>query len=445
MLFDLGSSVVQSNDERFRQLVDSIEVDGIYMLDNAGHVLTWNRGAELNKGYTRQEIVGRHFKIFFAPEDVAACRPELDLAEALRTGRVSGEGWRLRKNGERFWASHVLTTMRSPSGTVTGFAQVIRDLTSRKRQEDALRTMESTLREERDRLHAVVESSLDAFLICQALRGPSGEIEDFVFTYLNSNVEKLVGIPRERMLGGMMCELMPQNRDGGFFDRYKQVVTTGNPFVSEYPLKMGNVDSAWLRIQVVKFRDGVAITASDISERKRFEMRITHQAQHDSLTGLPNRSLLEDRINQSIAFAKREGFKVGVLLIDLDSFKQVNDSMGHAIGDDVLRTIAKRLTAVMRASDSIIRIGGDEFIAIVPWIHQIHELVGVVNKILDALRMPIQAGHHKIIMTCSIGISVYPDSALKYKDLLDRADAAMYASKHAGKNQFNFFSHNGDE
>ncbi len=445
MLFELGSSVALKHDERYRQLVDSIEVDGIYMLDNAGHVLTWNRGAELNKGYSRQEILGTHFKIFFAPEDVAARRPELELAEALRTGRISGEGWRLRKNGERFWASYVLTAMRGPSGTATGFAQVIRDLTGSKRQEDALRTMEATLREERDRLHAVVESSLDAFFICQALRGPSGEIEDFIFTYLNSNVEKLVSIPREIMLGGMMCELMPQNRTGGFFDRYKQVVTTGNPFVSEYPLQLGNIDSAWLRVQVVKFRDGVAITASDISERKRYEMRITHQAQHDSLTGLPNRSLLEDRINQSIAFAKREGFKVGVLLIDLDAFKQINDNLGHAIGDEVLRTVAKRLTAVMRASDSIIRIGGDEFIAIVPWIHQIHELVGVVNKILDCLRPPIQAGPHHILMTCSIGISVYPDSALRYKDLLDRADAAMYASKHGGKNQFNFFSLNGNK
>ena len=438
MLFDLGSKI-QGHDERFRQLVDSIEVDGIYMLDHTGHVLTWNRGAELNKGYTQQEILGKHFKIFYVPEDVEAGLPDRDLAEALQLGRFAREGWRMRKNGERFWASSFLTTIRGASGTVTGLAQVIRDLTGRKRQEDALRTMEATLREERDRLHAVVESSLDAFFICQALRGPSGEIEDFVFTYLNSNVEKLVPMPRSAMLGGMMCELMPQNRSGGFFERYKQVVSTGAPFVSEYPLQ-GGVEGSWLRVQAVKFRDGIAITASDISERKRYEQHITHQAQHDALTGLPNRSLLEDRINQSIVLAKREGFKVGILLIDLDAFKQINDTLGHAIGDEVLTTVAKRLTEAVRASDSIVRIGGDEFVAIVPWIHQIHELVGVVNKIFEKLRQPILAGAHRIILTCSIGISVYPDSAAKYRDLLDRADAAMYASKRAGKNQYNFFS-----
>jgi len=440
MLFDLGTSSIQGHDERFRQLIDCIEVDGIYMLDNAGHVLTRNRGAELNKGYTRQEILGKHFRIFFVPEDVAAGLPERELAEALRAGRLAGEGWRLRKNGERFWASFVLSTIRGANGIVTGFAQVIRDMTGRKRQEDALRTMEATLREERDQLHAVVESSLDAFFICQALRGPSGEIEDFIFTYLNSNVEKLLSIPRSLLLGGMMCELLPQNRTAGFFERYKQVVETGEAFISEYPLQVASIDSPWLRIQAVKFRDGVAITASDISERKRYEQHITHQAQHDSLTGLPNRSLLEDRINQSIAFAKREGFKVGILLIDLDAFKQINDTLGHAVGDEVLCVVAKRLTEVMRASDSIVRIGGDEFVAIVPWIHQIHELVGIVNKIFDKLKPPILAGTHKIALTCSIGISVYPDSAGRFRELLDRADAAMYASKHAGKNQYNFFS-----
>jgi diguanylate cyclase (GGDEF)-like protein/PAS domain S-box-containing protein len=439
MLFDHGSSKTQSHDERFRQLIDSIEVDGIYMLDSVGHVLTWNRGAELNKGYTRQEILGKHFKIFFVPEDVEAGLPDRELEAALRVGRFAGEGWRLRKNGERFWASVVLTTIRGSNGTVTGLAQVIRDLTGRKRQEDALRTVEANLREERDRLHAAVESSLDAFFICQALRGPSGEIEDFVFTYLNSNVEKLVSIPRNLMLGGMMCELMPQNRESGFFERYKQVVITGIPFVSEYQLQAGNANSTWVRVQAVKLRDGIAITASDISERKHNEQRITHLAQHDSLTGLPNRNLLEDRINQSIAFAKRENLKVGVLLIDLDAFKQINDTFGHAVGDEVLRTVAQRLKEVMRASDSIVRIGGDEFVAVVPWIHQIQELIGVVNKIIDTFRPPIVVGLHTIVITCSVGISVYPDSAVKSKDLLDRADVAMYASKHAGKNRYNFF------
>ena len=439
MLFDLGSSKAQSHDERFQQLIDSIEVDGIYMLDNAGHVLTWNRGAELNKGYTRQEILGKHFKIFFVPEDVEIGLPDRELESALRTGRFAGEGWRLRKNGERYWASVVLTSIRGSNGAVTGLAQVIRDLTGRKRQEDALRTVEANLRDERDRLHAAVESSLDAFFICQALRGPSGEIEDFVFTYMNSNVEKLTSIPRNLMLGGMMCELMPQNRESGFFERYKQVVTTGAPFVSEYQLQPGNGNSPWLRIQAVKLKDGIAITASDISERKRNEQRITHQAQHDALTGLPNRNLLDDRINQSIAFAKRENFKVGILLIDLDAFKQINDTFGHAVGDEVLRTVAQRLKEVMRASDSIVRIGGDEFVAVVPWIHQIQELIGVVNKIIDTFRPPIAIGLHSIVITCSIGISVYPDSAIKTKDLLDRADVAMYASKHAGRNQYNFF------
>jgi PAS domain S-box-containing protein len=175
------------------------------MLDCAGRVLTWNRGAEHNKGYSSAEVLGQHYSLFFVPEDIEAGIPDRELASAAVKGRCSGEGWRLRKNGERFWASFLITTVRSQSGKLLGYAKVIRDLTERKRQEDALRRMEAVLRRERDRLRAAAESSMDALLICEAVRGTDGDIEDFVFTYLNSNVEKMVSIPREVLIHGKMA------------------------------------------------------------------------------------------------------------------------------------------------------------------------------------------------------------------------------------------------
>jgi diguanylate cyclase (GGDEF)-like protein/PAS domain S-box-containing protein len=429
----------QSKENIFQQLIESIEIDAIYMLDCAGHVLTWNRGAELNKGYTREEILGKHFKLFFVPEDLKSGLPDRILSEAALTGRCSGEGWRLRKNGERFWASYVLAAMRNSGGELIGFSNVIRDLTEHKRREDSLHALQQALQEERDRMHAAAECSLDALFICDALRDSGGAIRDFFFTYLNSNVEKLGFIPRQSMIGGRMRNLLPNLCKQGLFEKCRQVVLFGKPLIEELLIEDGDVCSTWFRIQAVKLRDGVAITASDITEIKRNEERITHLAQHDSLTGLPNRILLEDRVNHSIEFAKRDGSLVGVTLIDIDEFKRINDTLGHATGDRVLCTVARRLSSAIRASDTVIRYGGDEFVAVIPGIHAIRELVGVVDKILQSIRPPILDGHHKILLTCSIGIAIYPDSALCSEELLKRADIAMYGSKNSGKNQYRFF------
>jgi diguanylate cyclase (GGDEF)-like protein/PAS domain S-box-containing protein len=430
-----------SREDQFQQLIESIEIDGIYMLDCAGHVLTWNRGAEINKGYTREETIGKHFKLFFVPEDVQNGVPERVLSEAARTGRCAGEGWRLRKNGERFWASYVLTAMRDPDGRLLGFSKVIRDLTERKRHEDSMQALQEALQEERDRMHAAAECSLDALFICDALRDAEGNIEDFFFTYLNSNVEKLVFMPRDAIIGGRMRKLLPRLCQQGLFEKCRQVVLLGKPMIEELLVDDGDVRSAWFRLQAVKLRDGVAVTASDITERKCSEERVAHLAQHDALTGLPNRNLLEDRANQSIALAKRDGHKVGFILIDLDDFKRINDSLGHATGDRVLCTVARRLNSAMRGADTILRYGGDEFVAIVTGIRAIRELVNVIDKILEAIRPPMLDGNHKIQLTCSIGIAIYPDSAHTWEELLRRADVAMYGSKNSGKNQYRFFGH----
>jgi PAS domain S-box-containing protein len=265
-IFEKGSS---PSEEHFRLLVESVEDYAIYMLDCAGRIMTWNPGIENNYGYTAGEILGHHYSVFFASEDIKAHVPDRELAKALKHGRNGGEGWRIRKNGERFWVSFVFSAMRGPTGKLLGFATVVRDLTERKKQEDAMLRMEALLRRERDRLSAAAESSMDAFFICEAVRTPEGEIEDFIFTYLNTNVEKMVSIPREVLLRGKMCELLPINRTLGLFEEYKRVVLTGKPYVAEFPVRAENVTSEWVRVQAVRLEDGVAITASDITDRRK--------------------------------------------------------------------------------------------------------------------------------------------------------------------------------
>ena len=145
-------------DERFRLLVESIEDYAIYMLDCDGRVATWNAGAEKIKGYRKEEVLGQHLSIFFVPEDAESKIPDRELASAARKGKLAGEGWRMRKNGDRFCASFVITAMRDAEGKLVGFAKVVRDLSERKRQEDTLLRLEEALRRERDALHAAAES-----------------------------------------------------------------------------------------------------------------------------------------------------------------------------------------------------------------------------------------------------------------------------------------------
>ncbi len=214
---------------------------------------------------------------------------------------------------------------------------------------------------------------------------------------------------------------------------------TGEPLIHEVAYIDLDEQTRWIRIQAVKLREGVAITITNITARKADEERILHLAQHDPLTGLINRNLLSDRIGQALERVKRHGGKAGVFLIDLDNFKRINDSLGHAAGDRVLLTIAKRLKTAVRATDSVSRIGGDEFVMLIEETGEIADLERCAQKIQESFLQPILVGDHALLVTCSVGLAVYPDSAESIDELLTRADVAMYSAKHRGKNQFDVY------
>ena len=291
------------------------------------------------------------------------------------------------------------------------------------------------LSEEHDRFHAAVESSMDALYICTAFRDAAGEIVDFTFQYLNSNVERMVAHRREDLMGRKMCETLPVNRALGLFDRYKQVVLTGLPLVYEFQIEDPAITCKWLRVQAVKVRDGVAITASDITLRKLNEEHVLHLAHHDALTGLLNRTLLRDRIQQAIDHARRHRACAGIFLIDLDGFKKVNDSLGHAAGDFVLVTVAERLQALVRACDSVVRIGGDEFVVVITGLKCLPDAGRYARKLASVFDLPMELDGRRLPVTCSIGGAVYPDSAAEPDELLRKADMAMYTAKQGGRNR----------
>lgn len=194
----------------------------------------------------------------------------------------------------------------------------------------------------------------------------------------------------------------------------------------------------------VRDRDGSLMfyegTVEDITERKSHEQEIEYQATHDALTGLPNRTLLTDRLQQYMGIADRYASKVAVAFVDLDQFKLINDSMGHDAGDALLRIMAERLASCVRESDTVVRLGGDEFVLLLTGLNKIEDVSESMQRVLLAVAEPCAIGARDFIVSCSIGISIYPDDAKDTTTLLKYADSAMYKSKQSGRNNFQFYT-----
>ena len=184
---------------------------------------------------------------------------------------------------------------------------------------------------------------------------------------------------------------------------------------------------------------GAVMVFRDVSEARVMELKLSHLAQHDYLTDLPNRMLLKDRLSQAIALAQRHGSRVAVLFLDLDRFKHVNDSLGHAIGDKLLQDVGKRLTAAVRSSDTVSRHGGDEFVVVLPEIEQAHHAARHAEKIQAALSAPYAIAEHDLHVNVSVGISIFPDDGHNAEALIQCADTAMYHAKENGRNTYWFF------
>ncbi len=184
---------------------------------------------------------------------------------------------------------------------------------------------------------------------------------------------------------------------------------------------------------------GAVVVFRDVTTARAQSLKTSYLAQHDGLTALPNRALLNDRLNQAMALAQRHGKELALLFLDLDDFKRINDSLGHAVGDRLLQSVAQRLLACVRSSDTVSRQGGDEFVVLLSELERAKDAAVLAAKMLVMLERPHRIQQLDLRLTASIGIATYPDDGTETETLLKNADVAMYRAKHRGPNNYQFF------
>ncbi|MDE2585713.1 MAG: PAS-domain containing protein, partial [Betaproteobacteria bacterium] len=324
-----------------------------------------------------------------------------------------------------------------PNGTVLhvrgvplpngGFVTVYTDVTQHRRAEERLLLAEK-----------VFANSPEAIMICD---------QGNRIISVNQAFCDITGYAQDEVLGRDPRILASGRHDKEFYGRMWQTLRESGAWAGEIwdRRKNGEIYPKWMTINALHDTQSGALTHyitlfSDITERKETEARIHHLAHHDPLTGLPNRFTLEARLDQSLAHARRHGNKVAVMFLDLDRFKTINDSLGHAVGDALLMEIAHRLRTSVRESDTVARLGGDEFVVILPEVDSANDAAHVAAKIIEQIALPVQVAPHALHTSASVGISLYPDDGDAVAVVMQNADTAMYHAKAVGRNNFQFFA-----
>ena len=390
-----------------------------------GTILTWNAGAERLLGYSAAEAVGKPISLTLPPGQPIKF-PQHN--EALRPGEVVvSEYQRMTKDGRLIDVAASATPARDSNGNVAGVSIILRDITERK-QAEAVRAQ----------LAAIVETSDDAIV---------GRAPDDTIVHWNAAAERMFGWSAQEALGKTFRRLLSTSPDVRRQGRFELALRgeIAPPSLEDIRLcKDGSTIHVHTSMSAVTDEGSEILFIScimrDVTEKLIAERRIEQLATRDALTGLSNRSRLMEQMQDGIARAVRAQAQLAVMFIDLDHFKSVNDTLGHAAGDELLRECAKRLTDCVRVVDIVARLGGDEFVVLLTDVTDTALVAPVADRMLKLLTTPYRVQGHDALTSASIGICFYPTDGKDVATLMKCADIAMYHAKDQHRNNYQFYS-----
>jgi len=421
------------------QIIEQIH-ESVISIDFKGIIMSWNGGAENLFHYKADKVIGQNVSILYLDEDVDLFNENIEIL--MKKGRQYLTAPLVKKNKDIVHVDLSLSLLKNEKGQPSGIIYNIQDITSRKQAE-------VLLREQHKYLQSIIDGVNDSIMVIK---------EDYTVDLMNSALRVKLKNVKIADPEHPKCYEISHNRsipcDG--FDHpcpLRDVIAIKEHAVVVHDHYNLDGDRRYVEISATPLFDnkknciGIIESARDVTEhletRDELESQkdiLHHQAHHDALTGLPNRILFNDRLEQGIERSKRNKSGLALFFIDLDHFKEINDSLGHTIGDEVLKSVTHRLSKIIRKEDTLARLGGDEFTVIIEGLEQSEDASLLAEKIIDVLVEPIIVDENTLYVSSSIGISLYPEDGENAQDLLKYADAAMYKAKEEGRNNFQFYS-----
>jgi diguanylate cyclase (GGDEF)-like protein/PAS domain S-box-containing protein len=376
-------------------------------------------------GYSAAEVIGQNPRLLQSGLTPGSVYEQL-WKQVTSGGIWKGELVNKRKSGEVYWEDCQIAPVKDSAGSVTHYVAVKTDISARKQAETKLQ--------------------LAAGVFASAREGISITELDGTIVDVNDAFSRITGYSRDEVLGQHTRILSSGHQNKEFYQlMWEQLVSKGHWYGEIWNRrKSGEVYAEMLAISTVMNAQGepqnyVALF-SDITAMKEHQRELDHIAHYDVLTGLPNRVLLADRLRQGMNQAQRRGQHLAVIFLDLDGFKVINDSHGHEAGDLLLMTVARRMKQTLREGDTLARIGGDEFVAVLQDMEDTAAGLPLLNRLLEAAAQPVQLLNVSLKVSASLGVTFYPQSLdIDAEQLLRQADQAMYQAKLAGKNRFHLF------
>lgn len=403
--------------------------DVLFEVDEDGRYLqVWTRNPDL-LAQQKEMLLGKTVSDVLAPDQATIAM------EALRTAGKEGVAYgrciRISlPNGETRWFELSVAKRPSADPATNTLLAFSRDITERKQAEEAISSM-------RTQLLSVLQTIPDMVWLKDM---------DGVYLLCNHAFERLTGKAASEVVGKADLELFGRERVKTFLESDKAAIEEGTLISEEWVISQENGQSVLLETRKVPVLGaggevvGVLGVSRDVTELNASHQKIQQMAFYDPVTSLPNRSLFNDRLRQVVNAASSLGQRASVMLIDIDHFKMVNDTMGHPVGDQLLCQVAARLRESVRDHDTVARLGGDEFAILLPDIRQSDDLGRVANTILERFKECFLLDGKELFISCSVGIALYPDDSADVNDLVKYADSAMYLAKRSGRNSFRFYS-----